>query len=228
MEVPCGDLAISGRPDIPSAFRITMAAIDPSAEPEGEKGAAQRATLKVIRQPLELDDYSDEDDDDDEGDFDTEMMERILAAEAEEDDDDEDEEVDDEDEDEDDDDEDVNGEGPSDPAKNKKAQRAAAQKEIEALLKNDDMEMDGDKKPNGVNGVSKSAKSKGKQPLEVDEDEDDVSSKTYDLREWQSLTSLLLQDDDEDDDLDMEGEMEEFVMCTLDPKSVRRLNAASG
>merc|ERR1711939_1233491 len=38
-----------------------MAAIDPSAEAEGEEGAPQRATLKGIRQPVE-DDYDSEDD----------------------------------------------------------------------------------------------------------------------------------------------------------------------
>nr|POE78070.1 fk506-binding protein 4 [Quercus suber] len=133
LEVPAGDVAIPARPEIPSAFRITMAAIDPSAEPEGEAGAPQRATLKIMRQPLGLDDYNSEDDDED--DFDAEEMERILAEEADEDSD--------EDEDE---DEDIVG-GPSDPAKSKKAKKAAARAEIMKLLQEDGMDVDS--KPNG-------------------------------------------------------------------------------
>lgn len=168
IEVPCGDVAISARPDIPSAFRITMAAIDPSAEPEGEEDAPPRATLKVIRQSL-FDDEDDLDDDSDDG-FDTEEMERILAGEA-------------SDESSEDDDAEVNG-GPSDPAKSKQAKRAAAEKKIRKLLAQDGMDLDdeeeeeSDDEPNGINGingVSKSAKGKGKMPAsDSDEDEDDL------------------------------------------------------
>ncbi|KAK3709003.1 peptidylprolyl isomerase fpr3 [Vermiconidia calcicola] len=178
LKVPCGDVAISGKPDIPSAFRITMAAIDPSADPEGDEGAVPRATLKVIRQSLlDDEDYDEEDSDDD--DFDREQMEHILAAEA--------SDVSD------DDDEAVNG-GPSDPAKSKKAK---VQKQIAKLLEAASMDVDDDEdeKPNGFNGVAKSAKAKGKMPAS-DEDEDD----------------------EEDSDMDDSegGEIDEYVVCTLD------------
>ncbi|KAK5124495.1 hypothetical protein LTR85_001712 [Meristemomyces frigidus] len=189
LEVPAADVPISARPDIPSAFRITMAAIDPTAEPEGEEGAPQRATLKIIRQPLELDDYDSEDEDDDEDDFDPDEMERILAEEA--DDDDEDDE----------DDEMVNG-GPSDPTKSKKARKAAAEEQIKKMLIEEGMDVDDesdDDVPNGVNGTngvngkSHKHKSKGKMPVS-DEEEDE-------------------EDDEDEDDM----EVEEFVICTLDP-----------
>lgn len=180
LEVPCGDVAISARPEIPSAFRITMAAIDPSAEAEGEEGAPQRATLKVIRQPLDLDDYDSDEDDE----FDADEFEARLA---------------DEDDDEDDsEDEGMNG-GPSDPTKSKKARKEAAEAEIRKMLMEEGMDLDEDEgKPNGV---AKSAKAKGKQPAS-DEEED--------------------EDDDEDIDSDEsdEGEVEEFVICTLDPSKV--------
>ncbi|KAK5168791.1 peptidylprolyl isomerase fpr3 [Saxophila tyrrhenica] len=183
MEVPAGDVAIAARPDIPSAFRITMAAIDPSAEPEGEEGAIPRATLKVIRQTM----FDESDDESDDG-FDTEEMERILAEEA---------------SDESSDDEEVNG-GPSDPSKSKAAKRAAAEKKIKKLLAQDGMdvddESDDDEMPNGVNGVAKSAKSKGKMPAsDSDEDEGD------------------------DTDMDGEEEFEELVLCTLDTSKYAQL-----
>ena len=176
LEVPAGDVAIPAVTDIQAAFRITMAAIDPSAEPEGDEDAVPRATLKVIRQPLM-------DDEDDDSDFDQAEMERMLAEDY---------------SDESDDDEDVNG-GPSDAGKSKKAKREAATKEIKQLLEDDGMDVDNDHTPNGVNGVVKSPKAKGKMPAS-DSDE---------------------EDSDEDLDDDEIGEIEEFVICTLDPNKVR-------
>lgn len=158
LEVPCGDVAIAGNLEIPSAYRITMAAIDPSAEPEGEDGAVPRATLKIIRQSLL--DYGSEDDED-ESDFDISQMEALLGG----GDDDSESESDEEE---------VNG-GPSDPKKSKAAKKAAAQKEIQKLLEEED-DMDVDGLSNGVNGVKKSAKALGKMPAsdeDSDEDEDD-------------------------------------------------------
>lgn len=178
LEVPCGDVAISARPEILSAFRITMAAIDPSAEAEGEEGAPQRATLKVIRQPLG-DDYDDDEDDDE---FDADEFERRLAEEDDEDDNEDDEET--------------NG-GPSDPKKSKKARKEAAEAEIRKMLMEEGMDVDeDDSKPNGV---AKSAKAKGKMPASDEEDD---------------------EDDEDDDDMSDEGEVEEFVICTLDPQKV--------
>ncbi|KAF2722331.1 hypothetical protein K431DRAFT_245222 [Polychaeton citri CBS 116435] len=147
LEVPAGDVAISSKGDIPAAFRITMAAIDPTAEPEGEDGQPPRATLKIIRQAI----YEDEDDDD-EDEFDVDEMDRILAE-------------GDSDEDNSEDDEELNG-GPSDPAKSKQAKKAAARKQIlEALAQQDSMEVD------GVNG----GKGKGKMPVSDDDEESDES-----------------------------------------------------
>lgn len=181
LEVPAGDVAIPAISEIPSAFRITMAAIDPSAEPEetDEPNAVPRATLKVIRQAL-VDYDSEDDDDEDEDDFDINEMEAMLGEQE---------------DDEDSDDEDVNG-GPSDPARSKKAKKAAAQKAIMELLAKDgeDDDMEVDDMPNG----KKSAKALGKMPAS-DDDEDD---------------------EDEDSDDDEEGEIEEFVICTLDPAKV--------
>lgn len=172
LEVPAGDIPIPAKSDIPSAFRITMAAIDPSAEPEGEAGAPPRATLKIIRQSL---DYDDEDDEDEE--FDIEEMERMLAEE--EDDDDEDS-----------DDEDLNG-GPSDPAKSKKARKEAAQKEIQRVLEEE--EDDDDELPNGVNGTKMSLKALGKMPAS-DESEDDEDDDDSDIvaGEWEEFVICTL------------------------------------
>ncbi|OQO11708.1 hypothetical protein B0A48_03435 [Cryoendolithus antarcticus] len=179
LEVPAGDVAISARSDIPSAFNITMAAIDPSAAPEGEEVAHPRSTLKIIRQPLIFEDSEDdEDDSEDDDDFDADEMERMLAEDSS------------DGEDDDEDDEAVNG-GPSDPTKSKAARKAAATAAIKKLLEQDEMDVD-EAKTNGVK--SKSAKALGKQPAS-DEDSDEES-----------------------DDEDMEGaEIEEFVICTLDP-----------
>jgi len=171
LEVPPGDVAIPARGDVPATFRITMAAIDPSAEPEGEPNTIPRSTLKIIRSAL-----LDDDDEDDE-DFDVDQMERILAGDYDE-------------SDEDDEDEELAG-GPSDPAKSRQARKAAALKEILSAAEDGaDEEL--------TNGTKKSAKSRGKMPagIEVDEDEDD---------------------DDDEDDSELGEEIEEFVLCTLDP-----------
>ena len=163
LEVPCGDMPIPAKSDIPSAFRITMAAIDPSAEPEGEDDAVPRATLKLIRRPL--DDESDEEDDE----FDIDEMEAMLAEQEEDDDEDSD------------DDEDLKG-GPSDPAKTKKARREAAAKQLQALAE-EEMDLDEDM-PNGVSGSKKSAKALGKMPASDDSDEDEDDDGEGELEEF--------------------------------------------
>lgn len=183
LEVPAGDVAVPARASIPSAFRITMAAIDPTAESMGPSDAPLRATLKVFRQPLldEFEDDFDEDDEDDE-DFDADEMDRILAG---------------EDSDSSDDDEEVNG-GPSDPAKSKKAKKEQARAEIKKLLDAEGMDVDEEDAPNGVNGTSKSKKAIGKMPAGGEEEDED----------------------DSEIDSDDEGEIEEFVICTLDTDKV--------
>jgi len=202
LEVPAGDIAIAAKPDIPAAvskksrsshslqsyvsqlscntkivyadllqFRITMAALDPSAEPEEDgptKTSKPRATLKIIREPL-LMDMEDEDD----SDFDEDEMNALLAEE----DDDESE------------DENVTG-GPSDPAKSKKARKAAAAEQLRKELQ-DNMEVDAE------NGMR--LERTGNVSV-ADEDKDDED-----------------EDDEDDEDFD---EPEEFVLCTLDPEQV--------
>ncbi|MCJ1251644.1 peptidylprolyl isomerase fpr4 [Trapelia coarctata] len=179
LEVPAGDVMISAVPDFPSAFRITMAAIDPSAEPEfagmADGDGPVRATLKLIRQPIGPDDDS-EDESEDEA-----YMDALLNGDDSEDDDEESSS----------DDEDKHG-GPSDPSKSKKARRQAAVEQLKKALaeddSDDDVEMDG---TNGINGtLAKLDKGKAKA---TDDDED--------------------SDDGDSEDL----EIEEFVICTLDP-----------
>ncbi|GME40908.1 Fk506-binding protein 4 [Neofusicoccum parvum] len=176
LEVPCGGMPIQAVPDFPATlmekkFRITMAAIDPNAEPQTEnapKGVPPRATLKIIREPISADDSDDEDDD---------SIDAIRARLGLIDEDEESES--------DDDDEDKNG-GPSDPAKSKKARKEAALKEIMDEIKEaEDMDVD-DEKPK---------KNKGKARATDDEDSDD-------------------EDDSDEEDM----EVEEFVLCTLDPQ----------
>lgn len=163
-----------------------MAAIDPNAEPEEDAGTTKtskpRATLKIIREPLyaDFDDEFDEDDDD-ESDFDEDEMNALLAEEDDDDDEDEDEET---------------STGPSDPAKSKKARKAAAAEQLRKELM-EDMDVD------APNGVAKKGK-KGAKAAEEEEDDDEDDD----------------DEDDEDDEDDMIDEPEEFVICTLDPENV--------
>ena len=144
-------------------FRITMAAIDPSAEPQiDEQHKVPRATLRIIRVPMDLDD--DEDDDEDDEDYDGEDVDAIIAklragGVA----------LPEEDEDSDDDSEDESNGGPSDKAKSKKAKEAALKKKIAQDLAEDEMEID------AVNG-----KGKAKISAEEDSDEDDLDSEDED------------------------------------------------
>jgi FK506-binding nuclear protein len=159
-------------------FRITMAAIDPSAPAEFDDAngsSIARSTLKLIRQPIDPED-DDEDSDDEE------YMRALLGEDDSEDDSEEEEEA--------------NG-GPSDPAKSKKARKAAAVAELLASLeKSDDEDMED--APNGTNGTKSK---KGKAPASGDEEEGS-------------------EEDSEDDD-EEDLELEEFVICTLDPEKVQ-------
>ncbi|KAF2011899.1 hypothetical protein BU24DRAFT_425730 [Aaosphaeria arxii CBS 175.79] len=181
LRVPAGGIPIPGNAQFPATFRITMAAIDPSADPQREEpNQPARATLKLIRERVDFDDDSEDDEDDE--DFDEDSIEAIKARLA--------GVLSDEDEDMSDDDEDSENEkngGPSDPAKAKQVKKEAMTKKLQAEL--DEMELDG--LTNGVNG-----KGKGKASEDDDSEED-----------------LEIDSDEEDDD-----EVEELVLCTLDPE----------
>ncbi|KAF2244859.1 hypothetical protein BU26DRAFT_522595 [Trematosphaeria pertusa] len=158
LRVPAGGRPIPASMDPSVAFRITMAAIDPTAEAQvDDTYKVARATLKLIRVP------DDEDDDDD--DYDPDDVEAIRArlreegvlgssssSDMSEDDDDSDEEM--------------NG-GPSDPAKSKKAKQEALKKKIQEEM--EDEEMLG--LTNGVNGKGKAKALNG--DISSDEEEDD-------------------------------------------------------
>ncbi|CEN61949.1 Putative FK506-binding protein 4 [Aspergillus calidoustus] len=163
LRVPPGGALIPAVPNAAAMFRVSMAAIDPDETPDFEDDSSRRprATLKIVRPPPGLDLDDDEDDDDYE---------------------------DDEDEDEDsDDDEEVNG-GPSDKEKARKLRAAAALKEMEEAMEEDDSD-DGEEFDLKA-AISKLVK--GKAPA--------------------------MDDDDEDDESDEGLELDEMVICTLDPE----------
>ncbi|KIX98301.1 uncharacterized protein Z520_05602 [Fonsecaea multimorphosa CBS 102226] len=182
MKVPPGDIMVPAVPEFAAMFRLTMAAIDPSAEPELEDPDDKRparATLKLIRVP---DGMLDEDDDDDDD-------EDYLAALE---DDDEEDDEDDEDED----DEEVNG-GPSE--KKSKASAGDEDDDDDEDMEDEDDEDDDDEDAAAIARLTelmKSAKGKGK--AKALEGEDDA--------------------DDEEDEDDEALEMDEVVICTLDPE----------
>ncbi|KAI1213896.1 uncharacterized protein F4807DRAFT_409582 [Annulohypoxylon truncatum] len=157
LEVPAQGLLVPAMTEdgVPgAAYRITMAALDPTEAPEAdEEGnipAVPRATLKLIRRAPTLDDEMDD-----------EYLDELMGGSSDEDDDDDDDEP--------------NG-GPSDPAKSKKARQAAAlQKLIQAAQEEEDSDEEmGDAKPNGVKASKKGKK--GKEPATSSDDEDDDES----------------------------------------------------
>ncbi|KAF2436113.1 hypothetical protein EJ08DRAFT_655806 [Tothia fuscella] len=151
LEVPAGGFITDANPEqLPANFRITMAAIDPTAPPmeadEDTLAGPPRATLKIIRLPFDDEEDSEDDEDDDEDGNDVGAIERRLGIASEDDDESSDEES--------------NG-GPGE--KTKKARTAAL---LEALKKEaadeDSMEL--------TNGVGKG---KGKGKASGDEEDDD-------------------------------------------------------
>ena len=178
-----------------------MAAIDPSATPEKSDtvngNTPARATLKLIYDPR-----GPEEDEDSEGSEDEDEQLRALlgAREA-----DEDEEEDDEDDESSSEDDEKNG-GPSDPTKTKKARREAAMEQMMKALadskeeSDDDIDMRDAPKVNGVLSKSGSKSNKGKGKA-LGEDADDVEG-------------------EEDTESSLE-ELDEQVVCTLDPEKVR-------
>lgn len=147
-----------------------MAAIDPSEiiNTTNAKDVPLRATLKLIRQ-----EESDDDDDSEE------YMRALLAS-------------DDSDEESESDEEEANG-GPSDPAKSKKARKAAALKQLMDMHDNSESDEEMADAPNGK------ASKKGKAKATGDEKE---------------------EDDEDGEDSDEDIVVEEFVLCTLDPEKV--------
>ncbi|KAH7005499.1 FK506-binding protein 4 [Fusarium venenatum] len=150
LEVPPGEILIPAAMEFPASFRITMAAVDPTEEPEadgeGNIPTVPRSTLRLVKRALP---GLDEDEDDE---IDDEYLKALLAGS----------------DDEEDSDEEANG-GPSDPAKAKKQRQAAAIKKLlESAQEESDDEME-DAKPNGK------AKGKAKATEESDEDEDEDS-----------------------------------------------------
>ncbi len=159
-----------------------MAAIDPDAEPQiDENHKVPRATLKIIRIPMDFED--DFEDDEDDEDYDPEDIEAIAARLR------ESGALPDADSDISDDDSSENEKngGPSDPVKSKKAKQAALTKKLQEELDADEMELD-NSLTNGING-----KAKGKAKITdadiSDEDEDDDSD---DLEEPEELVLCTL------------------------------------
>jgi FK506-binding nuclear protein len=153
LEVPPGEHLIAAFGDFPVSLRITMAAIDPTADPkadeDGNVPAVPRSTLRIVKRMLD----EDEDDDDDDDHL------RALLQSGQDDSDDE-----------------PNG-GPSDPVKAKqKKTEAAIRKLIEAAQNEEDSDDEmANTRPNGIkaNGTRLSKKGKEKAVDVSDEDEDD-------------------------------------------------------
>ncbi|KAF4461858.1 FK506-binding 4 [Fusarium albosuccineum] len=169
LEVPPGEILIPAAMEFPASFRITMAAVDPTEEPEadseGNVPSVPRSTLRLVKRAFP----GLEDDEDDE--VDDEYLRALLAGS-----DDDDEDSDDE----------PNG-GPSDPAKAKKQKQAAAIKKLleSAEAESDDDEEMEDAKPNG--------KSKGKaKATEEDDDEDDEDDSDDDSEEGADLENFVV------------------------------------
>ncbi|EXJ53830.1 peptidylprolyl isomerase [Cladophialophora yegresii CBS 114405] len=171
MRVPPGDIMVPAVPEFAAMFRVTMAAIDPSAEPELEDPDDKRpprATLKLVRVP---DDMLDDDDESDDEDFDLD---------------------DDEDDDDEDEDEEVNG-GPSEKKSKTKTM------DEDADMEDEDEDEDEDDDAEAIAQLAKIMKlAKGKGKAKAVDGEDDA--------------------DDEDDSDDESLEMDEVVICTLDPE----------
>ncbi|RSL46837.1 FK506-binding protein 4 [Fusarium sp. AF-6] len=150
LEVPPGEILIPAAMEFPASFRITMAAVDPTQEPEadgeGNVPAVPRSTLRLVKRAFPGLDDEDEDDE-----VDDEYLKALLAGE----------------DDESDSDEEANG-GPSDPAKSKKQKQAEA---IKKLIESAQAESDEDEEMEDAKPKSK-GKGKGK-AVEEDSDEDD-------------------------------------------------------
>jgi len=173
LEVPAGGMPVAASGEIPAAFRLTMAAIDPSAEPEFDedtKGKKPRATLKIIRAPLQMEDEDDSD-------FDPEEMDMMLAS---------DEESDEE-------------AGPSDPAKSKKARKAIAAKQLKDELESMDVDSP---KVKGKGKVQVDDEEESDEDDEDDEDDEEFEPEEFVLctldpeNHYQQTLDITVGDDE--------------------------------
>ncbi|KAK0731211.1 hypothetical protein B0H67DRAFT_476190 [Lasiosphaeris hirsuta] len=184
LEVPTGGIFVPAAFEFPATIRITMAALDPTAEPEadadGNIPAVPRSTLKIIKATSEGDDSESDDDDD--------ALERLLSG------------ADDE---EDSDEEETNG-GPSDPSKSKKARQAAAIKKLLAATQeaSDDEMEDADAKPK--KGKAKASEEDSEEESEEDsEDGDDLEFEDYVVctldteRNFQQAIDITIQENEQ-------------------------------
>ncbi|KAK4231781.1 hypothetical protein QBC38DRAFT_204188 [Podospora fimiseda] len=157
LEVPPGGIFVPAEIEFPATIRITMAALDPTAEPEtdgqGNVPSVPRSTLKIIK--VQGDD----------GDDDEDYLDEMYG--------DDDEESESEEEE-------ANG-GPSDPAKSKKARREAAIKKLlEATQEESDDEMeDADAEKPKKKGKAKASEDDEEESDEDDEDADDLNLEEY-------------------------------------------------
>ncbi|KAF1840320.1 uncharacterized protein K460DRAFT_348650 [Cucurbitaria berberidis CBS 394.84] len=171
--IPAGGIPILAAIDPSAAFRITMAAIDPDEEPQiDENHKVPRATLKLIRVPMDFEDSDDDDEDYDEEDIEA-IAARLREAGAL-------PEADSDLSDEDDSEDEKNG-GPSDPVKSKKAKQAALTKKLQQDLEADEMEIDSSL-TNGVKGKGKiTADDLSEEDDDEDEDDDDEDDEPEEL-----------------------------------------------
>ncbi|KAF2878040.1 hypothetical protein BDV95DRAFT_556580 [Massariosphaeria phaeospora] len=183
LKVPAGVGPIPAAMDFPATFRITMAALDPSATPQlDENQKVPRATLKLVRERMDGFDDGDLDDDDIDQD-DIEAIKARLAG-----------VISDEDSDLSDDDDESEAEtngGPSDPAKSKKAKEEALTKKLKEELEAEAMDI---VNTNGVNGKSK-GKAKalnGELSSDDDDNDDDDDSEDDDDDEVEELVICTL------------------------------------
>jgi FK506-binding nuclear protein len=161
-------------------FRVSMAAIDPSAEPEvpvEDEKRPPRATLKIVRVPSNMIvDESDEDDED--YDYD-ELVNGISDDESSED-------------------EETNG-GPS----SKKSKKEKILEKLQQEASDDDEDMKDDDESG-------------------DDDEDEEEAKAL-LKKLMKGKNKAVEGEDSESGLDTDAdglEMDETVVCTLDPEKV--------
>jgi FK506-binding nuclear protein len=175
LEVPPGEVLIPASIDFPASFRITMAAVDPTEEPEadseGNVPSVPRSTLRLVRRA-----YPGLDDEDEDDELDEDQLRALIEAAG--------DDSSDEDEDE------ANG-GPSDPSKSKKQKQSAGLKKLleAARAEEDDEDEDmEDAKPNGI----KKGKGKAIEDDDDDEDDDDEDDDDDDSEDGADLENFVL------------------------------------